>query len=186
MASPAPQTTEPIGAPSPLEKQNCTVSTPAASSSAPVPRATAALKIRAPSRWIESPWRRAAWLAAAITSIGTTRPPEWLWLFSHTISEILGRKRPAEAIATSTCSGWIRPPWACTVRKATPDSAEAAPRSTLRTWAPSSQRTSSPGRVWSMTESWLPMVPLGTNTPASFPTAAAASSSRRFTVGSSP
>ena len=43
-------------------------------------------------------------------------------------------------------AGLIRPSEASTLRNATPDNAEAAPRSTFREWIPGSQRTSSPGR----------------------------------------
>ncbi|GAA3681716.1 hypothetical protein GCM10022224_052470 [Nonomuraea antimicrobica] len=55
-----PATTEPTGAPSPLDRQNCTESACAAIRSAGVPLLTAALKILAPSRWTARPVRRAS------------------------------------------------------------------------------------------------------------------------------
>ena len=88
------------------------------------------MKSRAPSRWIDKLWRRAALEPSSIVSIGTTRPPERLCVFSQIISLILG-KNPAVAIARSIICGLIRPLGASTVRKATPDRAEAAPRSTF-------------------------------------------------------
>ena len=50
-----PVTTDPTGAPSPLERQNVTESACAATSFAGTPIATHALKSRAPSRWTASP-----------------------------------------------------------------------------------------------------------------------------------
>ena len=59
MSSREPTSAEPIGAPSPFEKQTETVSNGAAIARAVVrgspPSATAALKRRAPSRWVERP-----------------------------------------------------------------------------------------------------------------------------------
>src|SRR3982751_3085953 len=52
-------------------------------------------------------------------------------------------------------------------------------------WHRASQITSPPGRAWRCRAIWLPMVPEGTKIAASMPTAAAASSSKRLTVGSS-
>src|SRR5438093_765459 len=52
-------------------------------------------------------------------------------------------------------------------------------------WLRSSRITSCPGRVQTFTAIWLPIVPVGTNRADSFPVRAAASSSRRRTVGSS-
>src|SRR3954464_11087196 len=52
-------------------------------------------------------------------------------------------------------------------------------------WHRASQITSPPGRAWRCRAIWLPIVPEGTKIAASRPTAAAASSSRRLTVGSS-
>ena len=53
--SAGPQSTEPIGAPRPFERQNIIVVDSAAISDASTPEATAALKIRAPSRWTGTP-----------------------------------------------------------------------------------------------------------------------------------
>ena len=61
-----------------------------------------------------------------------------------------------------------------------------APISLRKTWLSGSQITSSPGEPWRCRAISLPMVPEGTNSAASMPTAAADSSSRRRTVGSSP
>src|SRR6185295_4970232 len=53
-------------------------------------------------------------------------------------------------------------------------------------WAVASQITSRPGRVWRWSAIWLPIVPEGTKSAASRSRVAAASASRRATVGSSP
>src|SRR5579884_1512157 len=52
--------------------------------------------------------------------------------------------------------------------------------------ASASRITSSPRRVWASTAARLAIVPVGTNSAASFPRRAAAASSSRWTVGSSP
>jgi len=46
--------------------------------------------------------------------------------------------------------------------------------------------TSSPGRVRSLIAIWFAIVPLGTNSPASFPSSAAIRSCNKLTDGSSP
>ena len=64
-----------MGAERPLERQKETVSACWAIVAGSVPRATAALKIRAPSRWTASPAPRAMALACSIWSSGITVPP---------------------------------------------------------------------------------------------------------------
>ncbi len=137
------------------------VSATAAYRSAGTPEEMTALKIRAPSTWIRSPWPRATAEVFSMRSIGITRPPERLWVFSHTMSPMRGKK-PVISIALSTSSGSMRPPSPLTVRKPTPERACGAPPSMLRTWLPSWASTSSPGWVWAMIESWFPIVPVGT------------------------
>ena len=53
-------------------------------------------------------------------------------------------------------------------------------------WASASQISSPAGGTTSRTATWLPIVPLGTNTAAACPNSAATSSSSARTVGSSP
>src|SRR5215470_14983386 len=61
-----PHTREPTGAASPLERQKVMESTERAKSATGRSRATAALKMRAPSRCTATPW---AWAAAATAAV---------------------------------------------------------------------------------------------------------------------
>ena len=70
-----PQTTEPIGAPSPFERQNISVSTCEVHSVTSSPVAATAFQIRAPSRWIGTPASLATWRTLRSSSAGRTVPP---------------------------------------------------------------------------------------------------------------
>ena len=70
MWSAEPHRAEPTGAPRPFEKQTLTVSKWAAQASAGMPVATAALKMREPSRWRASPLSAAHSQISATTSNG--------------------------------------------------------------------------------------------------------------------
>ena len=82
MCSRVPQTSDPIGAPSPFETQNIMVSTSRVYSDTSTPAATAALKIRAPSRWIGTALSSATLRIARSSSTGMTVPPAWPTVFS--------------------------------------------------------------------------------------------------------
>ena len=70
-----PQSIEPSGAPSPFERQNCTESTSFVNSLTSTPYLTAALKMRAPSRWTWKPRRRPSRAVRAKRSGETAMPP---------------------------------------------------------------------------------------------------------------
>jgi hypothetical protein len=78
-----PQTSDPIGAPSPFETQNISVSTSAAYSATSTPEAALALKIRAPSRWTATPASSATFRMARKSSTSITVPPAWPLVFSR-------------------------------------------------------------------------------------------------------
>ena len=75
ICSAVPQTSDPIGAPSPFETQNISVSTSAAYSATSTPEAALALKIRAPSRWTATPASSATLRMARKSSTSITVPP---------------------------------------------------------------------------------------------------------------
>src|SRR6185369_13017572 len=85
-----PTSAEPIGAPSPFEKQTDTESNGAAIARAVVrgspPSAVAALKRRAPSRWVDRPRCFAIAHAASRYEIGCALPPI---VFSRQSSRLL-------------------------------------------------------------------------------------------------
>src|SRR4029453_14610758 len=83
-----PHTSEPTGAPRPFERQNVTVSASSAHAEAGVPVATSALKRRAPSRWTESLFSRAACATSLASSSGKTRPPPGLCVFSSATTRV--------------------------------------------------------------------------------------------------
>ncbi|GBE23591.1 hypothetical protein BMS3Bbin01_02976 [bacterium BMS3Bbin01] len=91
MRSSEPQSTDPTGAPSPLEKQNITVSASAAIVAASTPSASAALKILAPSRYTGMARRLAAAVVARIISSAMTVPPVDVSGFSQTRRLTRGR-----------------------------------------------------------------------------------------------
>ena len=78
-----------------------------------------------------------------------------------------------------------RPP-APAVVNWTPALAAAAPASCQTAWLSSPTTTSSPGEQYSLSGSWLAIVPVGTNSPASLPSSAATRSCSSLTLGSSP
>ena len=78
--------TEPIGAPSPLERQTLMVSKCLPYSAHETPDATWAFQMRAPSRCIAIPRAWAADESFAISSIDCTVPPPKLWVFSTAIA----------------------------------------------------------------------------------------------------
>ncbi len=82
MKSAEPQSMLPTGAPSPFDKQNCTVSTWDVNSVTGQSHAAAALNTRAPSMWTERPCLRAMSVAAFIWPGDTASPPHRLWVFS--------------------------------------------------------------------------------------------------------
>ena len=119
MSTAPPTSTDPTGAPNPLEKQTETVSNGAARSAASRLLPTAALNIRAPSRWVASPYRRASAVASATKPSGNIRPPI---VFSSASSRVRAKCGSSGLIAASimprsivpsgrfsTGWGWIDP-----------------------------------------------------------------------------
>ena len=104
-----PQITEPTGAPSPLETQKVTESTGRVKSAAGRPRATAALKRRAPSRCTGTPASWATRTSAAISSGVQQVPPCRLCVFSMATSPVGGRWIFEGRMASRTCSGVRKP-----------------------------------------------------------------------------
>ena len=104
-----PQTTEPTGAPRPLETQKVTESAWRANSLAGRPSATAALKSRAPSRCTGTPAPCATSATAAISS-GVQHVPPWrLCVFSTQTRPVWGTWMFAGRRASRTCSGARKP-----------------------------------------------------------------------------
>ena len=101
-----PATTAPSGQPSPFEKQIVTVSASPAIEAGCSPLATAALKIREPSRWSESSSSRHVAAMAAISANGHTRPPEALCVFS--IDDDPRRRHMPEVAAPGRGSNLLR------------------------------------------------------------------------------
>jgi hypothetical protein len=104
-----PTMMDPTGALRPLERQKVAESLCPAMSLAGTPSATAALKIRAPSKWTGIPWRLATALTAAICATLQTVPPAMLWVFSRQISPVSGKWSFAGRTAAATSSAAIIP-----------------------------------------------------------------------------
>jgi hypothetical protein len=105
--------------PSPFERHTDTESNPAHRSFTGMPSFTAALKMRAPSRWMESPRRRASAIASAMYCRESTLPP---MVFSSATSFVMAKCESSGLMAPSIsarsivpsgrfCSGcgWIEP-----------------------------------------------------------------------------
>ncbi len=114
-------------------------------------------------------------------------PPPRLAVFSTTTNRLRAWCASAGLpIAAATCAAVKRPRSPATSRTLQPLLAMVPPPSYRYTCAPSSQITSSPGRVCTLIAIWLVMVPLGQNTAASCSNRRATRSSSMRTVGSSP
>ena len=101
MASAGPATSDPIGAPSPLDRQTDTMSNGAARSVGVSPVAAAAFHSLAPSQWSPSPARSAQARSARSRSTGCTVPPAKLCVFSTLIAAVDTRCGPASGSASS-------------------------------------------------------------------------------------
>ena len=123
-----PHTSEPTGAPSPLERQNVTVSKGSAQTAAGVPVATTAFHRRAPSRCSASPCCFAACATSLSWSSGNTRPPARLCVFSTETIRVGAKWTSSGVIAARTSAPSKQPPRP-SVCTCTPESAEAAPAS---------------------------------------------------------
>src|SRR5581483_9874263 len=115
----------PAGGERPLDRQNITVSTGAASTGAPTPRATAALNSRAPSQCTGSPCRRAAAATASTRAGGHGTPPAGMCVFSMATSDSGGRwwAGPWQAASTASASNvpsrsWSGRTWTPALRAA--------------------------------------------------------------------
>src|ERR1035437_3195927 len=84
-----PTSSDPTGAPSPLERQNMTVSALAVSCATGMPRATEALKTRAPSRCTGRPAACTWSQTSSKMSSGVMVPPAMLCVFSRETSPVL-------------------------------------------------------------------------------------------------
>ena len=159
----------PTGAHRPFERQKLTVSKPRVSVATSVFSAAAALKTRAPSRWMGRPRSCAPAASSPMTCSGVTVPPAMLCVFSiHTrpvccsIVEAAGRKRrfnvfPAQNSAL-TCH---RPQLAAGERWLPCPSPSRARARAIR------RQTSCPCCVCRRSAIWLPIDPVGTKMAAS-------------------
>ena len=176
----------PAGAPSPFESATPTRSNGAASAAASSPRATAAFKSRAPSRYDATSRSRAL---AAIRSQLRRREDH----AARAVVRVLHldeRRRRVEQVAARLDAprrivGGEDAAVADSVN-CTPAFAAPAPASCQTAWLSRLTITSSPGRVNSFSASWFAMCPDGTKSAASLPSSPATSSCSRLTVGSSP
>src|SRR3989441_419079 len=111
---------EPAAAPSPFDRQKVTESACGAKSLAGRRSATAALKMRAPSRWTGTPASCAPAATAPISS-GVQHVPPWrLCVFSMQTSPVGGVWMLAGRSASRTCSGVRNPRAVFTGRVCTP------------------------------------------------------------------
>ena len=89
------------GAERPFDRQNVTLSAGAASSAGVTPRATTALKNRAPSTWSGTPRSCAIAATARVYSTLSGRPPLWAFVFSRATRPVIGSwrsRRVAEGV----------------------------------------------------------------------------------------
>ena len=105
----SPATTDPTGAPSPLERQSDTESAWAVHSGAATPEATTAFASRAPSRCTGTPRSLATREMEEISSMGTTTPPATLWVCSRQTSAVFGQWMKSGRMASSTSAAAMRP-----------------------------------------------------------------------------
>ena len=105
MTSLGPQSTDPIGAPSPFDRQNMSVSAGAASSAGLTPSATAAFQMRAPSTCTASPASRAGFVTASTSARDSGRPLAGMCVFSSVSALITGRWCSWSATAAATSAG---------------------------------------------------------------------------------
>ncbi len=187
MASADPTSSEPTGAPSPLDRQTDKTSATAPYSARGVPVATCAFQSRAPSRWTRAPAPTANARRSWRSSSGSTVPPAKLWVFSTEIAAVRTKNGPmsganrALIAGRSTCPrAWVQ------VRMVSPPIAACAPSSARAMCAEDSQSTSCPGCTSDPTASTLAIEPVGVNSAASCPNSPATRSSSARTVGSSP
>ena len=94
MSSSEPTSMEPTGAPRPFERQNMTVSKPRVRALTSTPRAMAALKMRAPSRWSGQLALFCAGPDLFQNLRGVQRPPARLAVFSISMSPVAARNAP--------------------------------------------------------------------------------------------
>jgi len=187
IASRLPTTSEPTGAPSPLDRQTAITSATAPYSRSGVPVATWAFQIRAPSTWMPAPASVANSRRSRRSDSGSTAPPAKLWVFSTAIAAVGTKNGPMSGANSDRIVG--RSTWprgSIQVRIVRPVYAACAPSSARAMWARDSQRTSWPGPTSVRTARTLAIDPVGVNSAASWPNRSATRSSRARTVGSSP
>ena len=132
----------PIGAQRPLLSETRPCSTGAASSASGTPRATDALKSRAPSRWTRQPCRCAAAASSAVSSGERTVPPARVCVFSSDQQRGVARRRAPRPPPGR--AGRLRPRAAHGSRPAISSIPIA---SEVRTCEEASSTTCSPGRA---------------------------------------
>ncbi len=182
MSSAEPASSDPTGAPSPLDRQHDTVVAAADSSDAGTPRATSAWNRRAPSRWTGSPGAASRSRSAAPQGA----PPAMRWVFSAKTALTSGQWWSCASISQASSSWDGMPPGSSTACSCAEALTPAAPASCAMTCWRRPATTSVPGRPSRRRATWLAMVPEGTYMAASRPRRAATRASRAFTVGSSP
>ena len=170
-----PHSTDPTGAHSPLLKQKVIESAGAASSAGVTASAAAALKMRAPSMCNNKSCSCANTPAARVYSGLKTTPPQRLCVFSRMSIRLMGWCTSAGRTAARTSSR-SRVPSArlSSVCGNTPPSAEIPPPSNKKVCPRLPMMTSSPRWHCARTAIRFPIVPEGTNKPASLPMRSAA------------
>ena len=127
MTSREPMSTDPTGAPSPLEKHIITVSATSAHSASGTPEAASAFHSRAPSRWTRAPPSRAARATSRRVASGTITPPFRLCVFSRHTSASRATCSSSDSNAARTVSAGITPSAARMGRASTPEFAASPP-----------------------------------------------------------
>src|SRR5947199_4085306 len=178
-------TSEPTGAPSPLDRHTDSVSNSRPYRSSGTPSATEACQIRAPSQCSASPCPSASRRRLSNVDSGSTAPPPRLCVCSTATARVATAWYPAGRTIAATVSTSRSAATAGQVRVEIPPIAAAAPISYVTTCASASHSSSSPGGTSSCTAIWLAIEPVGVNSAASCPNIAATRASSALTVGSS-
>jgi len=126
ITSAGPARSDPTGAHSPFDRQHITVVADAPRAATVTPDATSAWKSRAPSRWTDSPARRAASPTARNRSTGHTRPPDGMCVSSTHTTLGVGQWCAAASTAHSTSSTATVPSVSSTVWNCTGEFTPAA------------------------------------------------------------
>ena len=135
---------------------------------------------------MEIPCSRAAAQIRSDSTCGKTTPPARLCVFSISTSVVGGYIGTEAGFRAARNSSSVNTPPAPISVSCTPELAAEAPASCQTVWLSRLTITSSPGRVKTRNATWFAIVPLGSQSAASFPRSSAVRSWRRLMVGSSP